>query len=827
MNVIAELRHGKDRLPLNEGRYCLDYSFEPPYTVKTRAYGFATIGARKVNEEAVNREWGFNLHISGTSAAERKRARDNLANFLARAGDEGKPLYFVFRLWNDYEIEPTWGTFGAFEKLEIVAGDVTAAPNFYMMTNNPTVPNARVSLTLKPYTQLRRQRLAQATGGVLEYTPGMSNGKPLGTLVLPDSYNDFTNPVFGHTTWNNGWTVSSGNAYENTDPAFVLFGKTSALLINDDAGSLLFYQTFTPTTTGNMILSCYIKRFDAAENLTGLDIRLYKDGTIGSSVNIVHIGDGWHYVWKATTGKASGGNYGLAILTQGVAYYVDGFNLEPGTMPTFLTTGDMPGCAWSGTAHASKSTRTDGQINLPVKDLLNPVYGTVRIVLKSLHHSADLASADYIVFNLGGTHILRYDKANNQWEFTDGVVTLTAADTFAALETVVLHVTWNSLTQTCTLYVNGAAADSDPYAMLASFPAQTIQIGHSTAANQPPFVFLDAGFFMEELTAAQVLADYNQAAPLADDNERVGALPYMWASVTGGDGVQVANGNDATYDNFALVGGLLGDAFITELRGDMSADWSSVHRLFMGHVPIAPERLTKWLTGITGDTHSILYRDLQGTGTDPALVGSEYKSVTVGTSESTLDFAPDFSRAGYDAFRGQDVYGLLRLYDAGSNLQAALSIYLNTQELTTDFINLSTTTGYRLYLVGPVQVHDIPEIANFSPYAFGMVKLKRSTGSAAVRGDWVAFFPNLLSIGPNTTISADSFFLLEDECWIGDNADDIGHGVLQVQGTPLRLEADKLNVLMFALGGIGDNDPLNSWTLLLDRAYVRPLFYLL
>ena len=34
-------------------------------------------------------------------------------------------------------------------------------------------------------------------------------------------------------------------------------------------------------------------------------------------------------------------------------------------------------------------------------------------------------------------------------------------------------------------------------------------------------------------------------------------------------------------------------------------------------------------------------------------------------------------------------------------------------------------------------------------------------------------------------------------------------------------------MLMFAMGGIGDNDPLNSWTLLLDRAYVRPLFYLL
>lgn len=554
---------------------------------------------------------------------------------------------------------------------------------------------------------------------------------------------------------------------------------------------------------------------------------MYKDGTIGASVNITHIGNGWHYVWKATTGKASGGNYGIAILTQGYAYYVDGFCLSPGTMPMFITYGDQPGSAWSGTAHASKSTRTDGQVNLPVLDLLNPMAGTIRVVLKSLYHSSDFASADYVVFNLGATLILRYDKANNQWEFTDGVSTLTVADTFSALETVVLHVVWNTVTPECRLYLNGASGDSDVYALMASFPAQTIALGHTGAATQTPFIFCDMGFFTEPLTAAQVLADYSQAAPIADDNERVGGLPYMWASVSGSDGVQIANGNDATYDNFALVGGLLGDKFIAELRGQMSADWSSVHRVFMGHAPIRAELLTKWLTGITGDTHSLLYRDLQGVGTSGTLVGGEYKSVTVGTSETTLDFAPDFSRAGYEAFRGRDVYGLIRLYDAGSNLQAALSIYLNTQELITDYINLSTTTSYKLYLVGPVHVHDIPAIADLSPYAFGMVKLKRSTGSAAVRGDWVAFFPNLLSIGPNTTISADSFFLREDECWIGDNADDIGHGVLQVQGTPLRLEADKLNVLMFALGGIADNDPLNSWTLLLDRMYVRPLYNLL
>ena len=114
----------------------------------------------------------------------------------SRAGDEGKPLYFVFRLWNDYEIEPTWGRFGAFENWKLSRGRDGA--ELYMMATNPTVPQRAVSLTIKPFTQMRRQRLAQATGGVLEYTPGMSNGsKPLGTLVLPDSYNDFTNPFSG------------------------------------------------------------------------------------------------------------------------------------------------------------------------------------------------------------------------------------------------------------------------------------------------------------------------------------------------------------------------------------------------------------------------------------------------------------------------------------------------------------------------------------------------------------------------------------------------------------------------------------------------------
>lgn len=831
MNIIAKLIHGSETLDLNSGRYKMGYDFEPPYTNLTRAYGRATLGAELVETEPTNRGWRFSLVLTGANPAEVERARKNLANFLARAGDESEPLYFAWRLWDDYAFEPLWGSFGAFERLEIVSGDLVTTPNYYLAkTATYTVPNCTVNLVIKPYAQIRRQQVLAATGGVVEFTVGMK-GKPLGTMILPDSYNDFTNPVFGNTTWDNNWTVSSGNAYENTDPRFVLFGKTSAKLINDDASVLNFTESITPTITGDMVISCFIKRYDATNNLNGTNIRMYRDGTIGASVNIYHIADGWHFVWKATTGKGGAGNYGISILTQGEGYYVDGFCLEPGTVPTFLTYGDQPGSTWTGTAHASKSTRTDGTAYLAASEQtpIEVLAGTMRVVLKCFHPYSELAASEFYLFNMGGVSglTLKYDNPNTRWEFSDGTTTLTATDTFDEMETIVLHAVWDASNSEMRLSLNGVLADTDTYTTLASLLSYNFEFGALGAAQQAPFIILDWGFFDQPMTAAQVTADYNLVTALAADNERVGMFPYSWTKTqTAGETGLVYNANDDTYDHYAVVGGLLGDRFITELRADMSADWSTIHRVFMGHLPVKAEHLTRWLTGITGDTKSILYRDLQGIGPDSTLVGSQYKNVTIGTSRTTFDFAPDYTRAGYDAFRGRDVYGLFRLYDAGSDLQAALSIIVNTQILSNEYVNLDTTTAYRLYVVGPLKIHSSPEIANLSPYAFGMISLKRTTGSANVRGDWVAYFPNLLSIGPQTTINADSFFLREDVCWIGDATDDIGHGVLQVQGTPLRLEANMLNVLMFAMGGIGDNDPLITWTLELEKIYIRPLYLL-
>ena len=58
----------------------------------------------------------------------------------------------------------------------------------------------------------------------------------------------------------------------------------------------------------------------------------------------------------------------------------------------------------------------------------------------------------------------------------------------------------------------------------------------------------------------------------------------MWASVTGGDGVQVANGNDATYDNFAPWAGCWGCVYYRVARRYVRG-LVSVHRLFMGMCP--------------------------------------------------------------------------------------------------------------------------------------------------------------------------------------------------------------------------------------------------
>ena len=106
----------------------------------------------------------------------------------------------------------------------------------------------------------------------------------------------------------------------------------------------------------------------------------------------------------------------------------DGFNSSKITMPT------LTAICRDAERHSTqpKSTRRTDKSTCRSRILLNPVCQhartcskvciTPRIRQRRLHR-----------FHLGGTHI-RYDRLK---EFTDGVSTLTAADTFAALETCV------------------------------------------------------------------------------------------------------------------------------------------------------------------------------------------------------------------------------------------------------------------------------------------------------------------------------------------------------------------------------------------------------
>src|SRR3990167_8695340 len=133
--------------------------------------------------------------------------------------------------------EPLWGQDGwLFYQIE---HGVASVGGEYAETNRrATNVFVRLDLIIRPYALGLRQRLASATGGVLEDTIGAADGQSRGLIIAEATTNKMTNPVFGHATWNNGWTAGSNIiATQNTDKRFLLPGTTSSAKLTRNAST--------------------------------------------------------------------------------------------------------------------------------------------------------------------------------------------------------------------------------------------------------------------------------------------------------------------------------------------------------------------------------------------------------------------------------------------------------------------------------------------------------------------------------------------------------------------------------------------------------------
>lgn len=786
MGYVARLRRGGRTLDLASGRYSVGDDFVPP-TVSEEIYtasgssANALGGGERVGLRAGNRIWSFSLHILGDTIKEVRRAAHDLSAFLAWAGDDSYPVYFEF---NESDAVPTpiWGQDGTL-RYEIVHGRLDfAGDGRYSVSASGAqgVPFNVVTLTIKPYALGLPQTAAQAMGGVFHDIAGAASGIDRGVAVPYNSGNAFTNPIFANPTWSAGWTEGANlDAYLNTNPEFVLHGIRSAKLQATGA-TRTFYSSLT-LTVSTYTLSFYAKRADGAAVDASTCVAHFNNANQTSSY--LSVGDGWYRVSYTGAASASSASYGVG-LAAGQTVYVSGFQVENLGFATPLKYGDLYGCAWAGTAHASATTQTAGYLRVPLdENNYNVGHGCIRSVVT--FPTLGFGSNPVVFYESAGGLRIFYNIATSRFVFSDNVNSVTGGSALVAGETVVLHACWSS--GRLQLYVNGVSIGvGGTYTPATTAPAYMYVGTSPTPANHQNHVFRDFAIFSDALTTEQVAADYARIAPIVADGQRVSSIPYLWTK-DGDNGID--NYNDSTRDNWGVYQGVPGTApakveyYLTGPGSDGGGGSSVAH-------------IALWITDEFCDPARILYSEQSGTADGNASGGAFRRTAATSTEAPatvhTLPWATD--SALYRFVEGREWFAIVRGRVNSS------SIY-GRQVIETGG---AIAYGGYAYPGGPGVFENalLPSVVFPKAYA-GRLRLDSfehyisvySLAPANLDIDFVSLFPR-----PLATVKVGSRTIISGTRWACDYGAGIsvepGRTVYGSTGDELALEPNKYNVVL-------------------------------
>jgi len=778
-----KLIQGGRSLDLSSGRYRVSQDFNPPAvqltTVVAAGTSASAIGtASVIDRRAKPRTWSFSIDVYGNTEAEVRRGLNDLAAFLSWAGDDQDPVYLSYKPNSDTP-EPSWGQDGTL-RYEIVDGTVDIGKGYGVQRlRERYVSRNPVTLTIQPYATGLPQTPAQAKGAITHDTVGTGTGRDRGVVVGYPTTNVMTNPIHGHPTWNTGWTASANMvATENSDPRYIPegFGVRSAKLQAKGA-SADWYQSPT-LTVSTYTLSCYVKRPDG--------------GVVDSSVvQLIHnssprtttyksVGDGWYRLTYAGTGAAAVASYGLRLAGIATILYASGWKLENVGYATPVTHGDMAGCAWSSTAHASTTTVTTPFLRLPISDdFFNKGAGCIRAVVTIPDSSY---GSNLVVFYDGASGFRGYfDTGGSIW-FNDGTNSINGSAAITAGVTYVVHWVWDQ--SRLQIYVNGSS--------VASGGTHTVQAGYNylyigsdnTPALHQNQVFGDFTVWNQPLTTAQVLADYTNIAPIVADGQRVNTIPYLWTK--DGDNA-VDSFDDSSYDNWCVVRHVPGSApagVRYEIENGVTATWSTAW-------------LGLWATREFINPGRVLYSEQSGTA-DGTCSGAAYKRTLIGTSEtaantSAISWASDPKL--YRFVGGREWFANARMRIASGTGKARQLLFLSGLDSIRAQSYAQLFSGYFRDIMLPSVV--FPDL-DYNRVSFaGMAHYVAATNSANINTDldFYCLFPKPmieLTIGTKTTIDGLN--------WYTEFYDPITLALYNKSGSAgseLALEPDAHNVLLF------------------------------
>lgn len=800
MTTLARFVRGANKIYLDETTYYLGNDFTPPSPA--REFNFAsgtslnrTGGASLVGSRALNRDVDFTVNVKGTTEAACIASARRLASFVM----SGDGLYFEIQLYPGLP-EPAWGQFGSWLRYEVVTAIAKVNERYGNFGASASVhAQVVISLQVKPYATGNKQRLINAAGYVFENNYGSVTGEALGLSVHDATTNKMTNPVLGHATFGNGWTAGSGLIVtKNTDTTLTLPGiLQSAKVISLATTNNTYTQSIAAGNTNKHSFSAYVYLPDGGAPTTA-DFDIYYGAA--KSTTYQSLGNGLYLAYSDNIDGISAATATGIVVKSGRTVYLCGFQMEEKAYHTPLAYGDLLGCAWTGTVHASTSTRTATNINVTrADDFIRLEEGAVSLVWKP--YNSNTFGADETLFGLyksdyAASGLLAYfESTDDKFYFTDGTNTIsTAAQTFAVATPLYLTFTWGP--GGLNIYKSGSnAATGATYTPASTTNQAVFVIGQANAATIANGDILGFDVYDLEISSTQAAALYTAQAALVAGGKRVSSVPWLWTK--DGDAV-LDNYSDATHSCIAVASGVPGNvACKTDIKITPSHLLTDI---WMGSSAIQ-----------YGDYASELLQyfvDLSGTVVADSIGGQALDDAV--QPSATLVQKPG-------AFFGKNIHFFSRIIkkSSGSSYAAGAIGYSSTQlTQNTRSVSFTAPAALSLYYLGSISASDFELSQDDS---IQVIHTIGSGGADLYLDAYMAFPGNILRIKPMASSAAASIHISDDASAYAVMSTNKFEEYMKTYGEILEISPGGYNLLFSIIGDHG-----GDWTL----SYTNTIAYI-
>jgi hypothetical protein len=361
------------------------------------------------------------------------------------------------------------------------------------------------------------QRPSVATGGII----GRPGQFQKAVQCAEATTNLCTDPVMGVL-----WGSYGTPVVRELSTTWAKFGTSSLHVQGDSGGDGAASGVGTLTSGVTYTLSCWAKVVSGSATLSvvraGAPYTVYATRTLGS---------GPDETWRATTfTMPETVACNLVFFTGAGEGYLDGVQLEQKAYPTPLCAGDLgPGHAWTGTAHASTSTRTNALLRYPLQ-MYTPAAGTISLWVSRCWSDLTSNAERLCDSNVANGPIMYVAVGPPSFQFNMCGTGAVGGDpsAYADWEWVHAVLTWDATT--VRGYVNGEEFASG--AIVTACPTLTqLQIGNRADGLRPWNGYLDdVGVWTRCLTAPEVRAIYEaglNGIPLLGGN----TVPGDWRPV--------------------------------------------------------------------------------------------------------------------------------------------------------------------------------------------------------------------------------------------------------------------------------------------------------